>query len=68
MTEQANKQAGKSEIKALPEEQQVVDYLMSNPEFFLGHAPLLHDLQIPHESGAASRIAPCASRPIGGRV
>lgn len=53
MTEQANKQTEKSEIKALPEEQQVVDYLMSNPEFFLGHALLLHDLQIPHESGAA---------------
>lgn len=53
MTEQANKQTEKSEIKTLPEEQQVVDYLMSNPDFFLGHAPLLHDLQIPHESGAA---------------
>lgn len=53
MTEQANKQAKKSEVKALPEEQQVVDYLMSNPDFFLDHAPLLHDLQIPHESGAA---------------
>lgn len=49
MTEQANNQAE----KALPEERQVVDYLMSNPDFFLQHAPLLHDLQIPHESGGA---------------
>lgn len=53
MTKQANKQTEKSEIKELPEEQQVVDYLMSNPNFFLDHSPLLHDLQIPHESGAA---------------
>lgn len=53
MTNQANNQAEKTEENSLPDEQQVVDYLMSNPDFFLQHAPLLHDLQIPHESGAA---------------
>lgn len=53
MTNQANEPSGKTTESALPDEQQVVDYLMSNSDFFLAHAPLLHDLQIPHESGAA---------------
>lgn len=53
MTKQANNQAEQTEENSLPEEKQVVDYLMSNPDFFLHHAPLLHDLQIPHESGGA---------------
>jgi len=53
VTNQVNKQTEKSSENALPEERQVVDYLMSNPDFFLQHAPLLHDLQIPHESGGA---------------
>lgn len=53
MTKQANNQAEKKQENALPEESQVVDYLMSHPDFFMHHAPLLHDLQIPHESGGA---------------
>ncbi len=43
----------KTEEMELPEEQQVVDYLMANPDFFLQHSPLLNDLEIPHESGTA---------------
>lgn len=53
MTKQANTQAEKPDENTLPDERQVVDYLMSHPDFFLHHAPLLHDLQIPHESGGA---------------
>ena len=53
MTNQANNQAEKKQEEALPDEQQVADYLISNPDFFLHHAPLLNDLQVPHESGGA---------------
>jgi len=53
VTNQANNQAEQSKGNSMPEEKQVVDYLMSHPDFFLEHAPLLHDLQIPHESGGA---------------
>ncbi|RDH82614.1 MAG: hypothetical protein DIZ80_10040 [endosymbiont of Galathealinum brachiosum] len=53
MTNQLNNQAEKTEELELPEEQQVVDYLMENPDFFLQHSPLLSDLEIPHESGVA---------------
>lgn len=37
----------------LPDEEQVVEYLLAHPDFFLHHSPLLDDLQIPHESGGA---------------
>ncbi|HED32644.1 MAG TPA: DUF484 family protein [Gammaproteobacteria bacterium] len=50
MTNQFNEQ--KSGM-ALPDEQQVVDYLISHPEFFLENELLLHNLKIPHESGSA---------------
>ena len=53
MTNQVNNQVEKTGELELPEEQQVVDYLMENPDFFLRHSPLLNDLEIPHESGAA---------------
>lgn len=53
MTNQANNQTKEPDELALPEEHQVVDYLMANPDFFLRHSPLLHDLEIPHESGSA---------------
>jgi len=53
VTNQVNNKAEKSEEMELPEEQQVVDYLMENPDFFLAHSPLLNDLEIPHESGTA---------------
>ncbi|VAW68916.1 Protein of unknown function DUF484 [hydrothermal vent metagenome] len=50
MTNQTKK---KADSAALPDENQVVDYLISHPEFFVEHAPLLGDLQIPHETGSA---------------
>ncbi len=34
-------------------EQQVVDYLSNNSDFFLRHTSLLSDLEVPHESGGA---------------
>lgn len=34
-------------------EDQVVDYLISHPEFFHAHYLLLNDLEIPHDSGTA---------------
>ncbi len=37
----------------LPDEEQVVEYLLANPDFFTHHSPLLDELQIPHETGAA---------------
>jgi len=51
VTNPINNQAEETEEMPLPEEQQVVDYLMQNPEFFLQHSPLLNDLEIPHEAG-----------------
>ena len=53
MTNQANNKAEKSEQASLPDEQQVVEYLMNHTDFFLHHSPLLNDLQIPHDSGQA---------------
>jgi len=50
---QKNNETNESEDVALLEEQQVVDYLIRNPDFFLGHAPLLNDLKLQHESGKA---------------
>ena len=35
------------------DEQQVIDYLMEHPEFFKENAPLLADMDIPHEAGGA---------------
>jgi len=46
-------QAEKNGQLPLPEEQQVVDYLMENPSFFLQHSLLLNDLEVPHEAGGA---------------
>ena len=54
MTNQSKKKTSKQTGEVgLPNEQQVADYLISNPEFFLEHALLLNDLEIPHESGGA---------------
>ena len=35
------------------DEQQVIDYLMEHPDFFQQNAPLLADMDIPHEAGGA---------------
>lgn len=35
------------------DEQQVIDYLMEHPDFFKQNAPLLADMDIPHEAGGA---------------
>lgn len=35
------------------DEQQVIDYLIRHPEFFQQNAPLLADMQIPHDAGGA---------------
>jgi uncharacterized protein len=53
VTNQANNQAEKAQELDLATEQQVVDYLMENPGFFMQHSPLLNELEIPHESGEA---------------
>jgi len=53
VTKQANNSAETSEDVTLAEESQVVDYLISNPDFFLEHAVLLNDLKLQHESGKA---------------
>ena len=53
MTNQANNSAETPEDVTLAEESQVVDYLISNPDFFLEHATLLNDLRLQHESGKA---------------
>lgn len=54
MTNQVNNQAKeKTAETTMPDEDQVVDYLIANPDFFLAHSLLLNDLQIPHESGTA---------------
>jgi len=50
VTNQANKH--KCDV-GLPDEQQVADYLISHPDFFLENDLLLNDLKIPHESGGA---------------
>ena len=53
MTNSVNNQAENKEQVPLPTEQQVVDYLMACPDFFLQHSLLLNELEIPHESGDA---------------
>ena len=53
MTKQANSSVKQSENVTLADESQVVDYLISNPDFFLEHATLLNDLKLQHESGKA---------------
>jgi len=53
VTNQANSSAEASEDMTLADESQVVDYLMSHPDFFLEHATLLNDLKLQHESGKA---------------
>lgn len=53
MTNQMNNQAEEAAANDLPDEQQVVDFLMENSDFFLQHSLLLNDLEIPHESGEA---------------
>ena len=53
MTNQVNNQAEKSPTVELPDEQQVVDFLMENPDFFLQNSLLLNDLEIPHDAGGA---------------
>lgn len=53
MINQVNNQSDDAEEISLPSEQQVVDYLMGNPDFFLQHSLLLNDLEIPHEVGGA---------------
>lgn len=34
-------------------EQQICDYLLSHPGFFVRHTDLLHDLRVPHKTGGA---------------
>ena len=46
-------QLEKTEELDLPDEQQVVDYLTQNTDFFKHHSILLNDLEIPHEAGGA---------------
>jgi len=53
VTNQANGSAKPSEEVTLAEESQVVDYLISNPDFFIEHATLLNALKLQHESGKA---------------
>ncbi len=53
MTNQVNNQAEDAETIELPDEQQVVAFLMENPDFFLQNSLLLNDLEIPHEAGGA---------------
>jgi len=50
VTNQSNEQKNEME---LPDERQVVDYLISHPAFFQENELLLHNLEIPHESGNA---------------
>ncbi len=53
MTNQANTQAAAATTDELPGEQQVVDYLQQNPDFFYSHLELLNELKVPHPSGSA---------------
>lgn len=49
MTNQAQAQ---NDIQLIDEEQ-VIDYIKENPDFFIRHTSLLADIEIPHESGSA---------------
>lgn len=49
MTTQAQSKQNDQQL----DEQQVVDYLMQNPDFFQRNSLLLADIEIPHESGTA---------------
>lgn len=49
MTTQAQEKHNDTEV----DEQQVVDYLMNHPDFFVHNSLLLADLVIPHDSGSA---------------
>lgn len=42
-----------SNIDNLPDEQQILDFLRSNPDFFEQHTELLTELKLPHPSGTA---------------
>lgn len=53
MTNQANTQASATTTDNLPDEQQVVDYLLQHPDFFHSHLDLLNELEVPHQSGSA---------------
>ncbi len=49
-----NNQATEKQAEvAMPDEDQVVNYLLAHPDFFLRHSLLLNDLEVPHESGSA---------------
>lgn len=48
MTSQAQKKQS-----SVVDEQQVIDYLISHPDFFVENSLLLADMKIPHESGIA---------------
>lgn len=49
MTNQANAKQTESSV----DEQQVIDFLISNPSFFIKNAHLLADMDIRHETGSA---------------
>ena len=49
MTNQAQ---AKNDIQLIDEEQ-VIDYIKDNPDFFIRHSSLLAEIEIPHESGSA---------------
>ncbi|MCW9014912.1 MAG: DUF484 family protein [Gammaproteobacteria bacterium] len=49
MTTQAQSKQNEQQL----DEQQVIDYLMQNPDFFLRNSLLLADMEIPHETGTA---------------
>ncbi len=53
MSNQVNNPAEENTQAEMPDEDQVVSYLIENPDFFLRHSLLLNDLEIPHESGGA---------------
>ncbi len=46
-------QAQKKSLSPVVDEQQVIDYLISHPDFFIENSLLLADMKIPHESGVA---------------
>lgn len=46
-------QANAKQPESLVDEQQVIDFLIANPDFFIPNAYLLTDMNIRHETGAA---------------